>query len=80
MNITFTEMDHSENTKTAIEYAQHLTGVGKNIQLLLANICRENNKTAVSGCWYYNTLSKKTIESSGRYTKARLLKVTFEVE
>lgn len=52
-------------------------GVGRSIQLHLADICRENGFIPVSGCWYYNHLSKKTIESAGRYTKTRLLNVIF---
>ena len=53
-------------------------GIGRSIQLHLADICRENGKTPISGCWYYNHLSKKTIESAGRYTKTRILKVIFK--
>lgn len=52
-------------------------GVGRSIQIHLADICRENNAIPISGCWYYNHLSKKTIESAGRYTKTRLLNVLF---
>lgn len=52
-------------------------GVGRSIQIHLADICRENGKTPISGCWYHNHLSKKTIESAGRYTKTRLLNVHF---
>ena len=52
-------------------------GVGRSIQLHLADICKENGRIPVSGCWYQNHLSKKTIESSGRYTKTRLLNVIF---
>ena len=53
-------------------------GIGRSIQLHLADICRENGFTPISGCWYYNHLSKKTIESAGRYTKTRILKVIFK--
>ncbi len=52
-------------------------GIGRSIQLHLADICRENGAIPISGCWYYNHLSKKTIESAGRYTKTRILKVIF---
>jgi GNAT superfamily N-acetyltransferase len=55
-------------------------GVGRSIQLHLADICRENGKLPLSSCWYYNHLSKKTIESAGRYSKTRLLNVHFAVE
>lgn len=53
-------------------------GVGRSIQIHLADICREQGYTPISGCWYYNHLSKKTIESAGRYTKTRLLNVIFD--
>ena len=53
-------------------------GIGRSIQLHLADICRENGYIPISGCWYYNHLSKKTIESAGRYTKTRMLKVYFQ--
>ena len=52
-------------------------GVGRSIQMHLANIVRENGYIPISGCWYYNHLSKKTIESAGRYSKTRLLNVIF---
>ncbi|PKM61609.1 MAG: hypothetical protein CVU97_06935 [Firmicutes bacterium HGW-Firmicutes-21] len=52
-------------------------GVGRSIQLHLGDICKENDKTPVSGCWYQNPLSKCTIESAGRYSKTRLLDVYF---
>jgi len=52
-------------------------GIGRSIQIHLGDICRENGKIPISGCWYYNHLSKKTIESAGRYTKTRLLNVKF---
>lgn len=50
-------------------------GVGRSIQMHLGNICREKGLIPVSGCWYYNHLSKKTIESAGRYTKTRYLDI-----
>lgn len=52
-------------------------GIGRSIQLHLADICRENGYIPISGCWYYNHLSKKTIESAGRYSRTRLLNVIF---
>lgn len=52
-------------------------GVGRSIQIHLAELCREMGKIPVSGCWYQNHLSKKTIESAGRYSKTRLLNVHF---
>ncbi len=55
-------------------------GIGRSIQLHMADICRENGLIPIAGCWYYNHLSKKTIESTGRFTKTRLLKVIFREE
>lgn len=52
-------------------------GVGRSIQIHLGDICRENGFVPISGCWYHNHLSKKTIESAGRYSKTRLLNVVF---
>ncbi|MDR3645050.1 MAG: hypothetical protein P4M02_08255 [Clostridia bacterium] len=52
-------------------------GVGRSIQMHLADICRENGVIPISGCWYYNHNSKRTIESAGRYSKTRLLNVIF---
>jgi GNAT superfamily N-acetyltransferase len=52
-------------------------GVGRSLQIHLADICREMGKNPVSGCWYYNELSKKTVESAGRHSRVRLLKVWF---
>lgn len=52
-------------------------GVGRSIQIHLADICRELGGKPVAGCWYGNVGSKSTIESAGRYTKTRLLNVSF---
>ena len=53
-------------------------GVGRSIQLHLADLCRENGLIPISGCWYRNENSKRTIESAGRYSKTRLLNVSFK--
>lgn len=52
-------------------------GVGRSIQLHLGDICIERGGIPISGCWYFNHLSKKTITSAGRYTKTRLLNISF---
>ena len=52
-------------------------GVGRSLQIHLADIVRELGGIPISGCWYYNTNSKKTIESAGRYSSGRLLNVLF---
>lgn len=58
--------------------AHRRKGVGRSLQYHLAELCRERGGIPVSGCWYYNHLSKKTIESAGRSTKTRLLNVIFK--
>ena len=52
-------------------------GVGRSIQLHLGDLCRENGVLPIAGCWYRNENSKRTIESVGRYSKTRLLNVSF---
>lgn len=52
-------------------------GVGRSIQLHLADICREMGLIPISGCWAGNHLSKATIQSAGRYSKTRLLNILF---
>lgn len=52
-------------------------GVGRSMQIHLANICYTMGVKPISGCWYYNHNSKKTIESAGRFSKTRLLNVHF---
>ena len=52
-------------------------GYGANILYQLSNIVKSKEKQAISGCWYYNHLSKKTTESAGGYSKTRLLKFYF---
>lgn len=52
-------------------------GIGRSIQLHLADICREHGRTPISGCWYKNHLSRKTIESAGRAMSSLLIKVEF---
>lgn len=40
-------------------------GAGRSILLELKNWSYERNLRPVSGCWYYNTLSRKSLESAG---------------
>lgn len=44
---------------------------------LLREECRRQGLRAVAGCWYYNHLSKKTLERAGMFTQTRLLKIDF---
>jgi hypothetical protein len=57
------------------EYRQK--GYGANILNGLKNIVKSKGKIPVSGCWYYNHNSKKTMESAGAYSKTRLLRFYF---
>lgn len=50
-------------------------GIGKAIIVRLRQWCRERGITPVSGCWYYNEASKRTLERAGMVTKSRLLDV-----
>jgi GNAT superfamily N-acetyltransferase len=52
-------------------------GIGRTIITNLKNWCYENNQIPICGCWYYNTKSKMTLESSGFVTKTRLLNIEF---
>ena len=57
------------------EYRQK--GYGANILNGLKNIVKSKEKIPISGCWYYNHNSKKTMESAGAYSKTRLLRFYF---
>ncbi|MDP3058675.1 MAG: GNAT family N-acetyltransferase, partial [bacterium] len=53
-------------------------GVGKTILWLLKEWCYQRGLKPIAGCWYYNTLSRKTLESVGllpvgRGMRAKLL-------
>ena len=57
--------------------AHRRRGVGRSIQLHLAELCRENGLLPIAGCWYGNQNSKRTLESAGLTSKTRLLNVSF---
>ena len=52
-------------------------GYGANILHGLKTIVQGKGLTAVSGCWYYNHNSKKTMESAGAFSQTRLLNFFF---
>ena len=52
-------------------------GVARSLQMHLAAWCREQGMIPVGGCWYYNEASRNTFYSVGRYSKTRLLNITF---
>jgi RimJ/RimL family protein N-acetyltransferase len=53
------------------------TGVGTATIALLIAECRTLGLRAAAGCWYYNHLSKRTLESAGMVTQTRLLKIEY---
>jgi len=48
-------------------------GVGRTILIQLRKWCNQQGIKPISGCWYYNEASKRTLESAGMVTKTRLL-------
>lgn len=50
---------------------QRKKGVGQMILWHLKEICYEKGITPISGCWYYNTLSRKTLEKANMISIAR---------
>lgn len=52
-------------------------GAGTQTIKLLIRECRKQNIQPVAGCWYYNHLSKKTLERAGMYSQTRLLKIEY---
>jgi GNAT superfamily N-acetyltransferase len=53
------------------------TGVGTATLALLIEECRRHGVRPVAGCWYYNHLSKRTLERAGMVTQTRLLKIEY---
>ncbi len=56
---------------------QRQRGVGSTIVALLIQRCREEGIEPVSGCWYYNHRSRRTLERAGMTSTTRLLKFEF---
>ena len=52
-----------------------LKGAGTATIRLLIDECKKQNVRPIAGCWYYNHLSKKTLERVGMFTQTRLLKI-----
>ncbi|MWC30249.1 GNAT family N-acetyltransferase [Paenibacillus sp. MMS18-CY102] len=50
-------------------------GVGTAIIVALRQWCASRGIRPISGCWYYNEHSKKTLEKAGMVTRTRLLNV-----
>ncbi len=53
------------------------SGVGSATISLLARACRDQGLRPIAGCWYYNHLSKKTLEHAGMFSATRLLKIDY---
>lgn len=52
-------------------------GAGTATLRLLKAECQQKNLRPIAGCWYYNHLSKKTLERAGMFTQTRLLKIDY---
>jgi glucan-binding YG repeat protein len=52
-------------------------GYAGDILYLESQIAEREGYTAISGCWYYNHNSKKSMESIGGFAKSRLLRFYF---
>lgn len=57
--------------------SQRQKGYGALTLKSLRNICHQNDITPIAGCWYYNHLSKKTLQNAGFYSDTRMLKLHF---
>lgn len=57
--------------------AQRNQGIGTAIIAALLDECARRRIMAIAGCWYYNHLSKKTLEKAGMHSQTRLLKVSY---
>ena len=68
-------MDRCIGTGMLTKESQRGRGVGRSIILHLKAMVYELGMTPVPGCWYYNTNSRKTLESAGYITKSKLLRV-----
>lgn len=52
-------------------------GYGKSILWQLNKLARAEGAQPISGCWYYNHNSKKSMEAAGGYSGTRLLRFYF---
>ena len=66
-------MDNCIGPGMLTKESQRRRGVGRSIILHLKEIAYAMGMTPVPGCWYYNTNSRKTLESAGYITKSKLL-------
>ncbi|MEH2255548.1 GNAT family N-acetyltransferase [Nostoc sp.] len=59
-----------------IEHFRHI-GIATATITLLIEECRRRELHPIAGCWYYNHVSKKTLERAGMFTQTRLLKIDY---
>jgi predicted acetyltransferase len=52
-------------------------GAGTQLIRLLIEECNKQGLHPIAGCWYYNHLSKRTLEKAGMFTQTRLFKIDF---
>jgi hypothetical protein len=52
-------------------------GMASNILISLKNVVNAKGLQPISGCWYYNHNSKKSVQSAGLCSKTRLLRIHF---
>ncbi|MEM2899340.1 MAG: GNAT family N-acetyltransferase [Thermoplasmata archaeon] len=55
-----------------------MKGIGTSIIIHLKAWCYSHGLIPISGCWYQNTNSKKTLERAGLISKSRLLNIIFK--
>lgn len=53
------------------------TGIATATITLLIEECRRRGLHPIAGCWYYNHVSKRTLERAGMFTQTRLLKIDY---
>lgn len=60
---------------TSASRRQH--GVGRSTIVYLRGVCHAEGLRPIAGCWYYNDLSRRTLEAAGMTTPTRLLRFEF---
>jgi hypothetical protein len=48
--------------------------IGTSTIVYLRRVCHAEGKRPIAGCWYYNDLSRKTLQAAGMTTPTRLLR------
>jgi hypothetical protein len=71
MDVRFSQVSLAEITPT---FQQHVRSLPSPID---SYICAQQGRRPIAGCWYYNHLSKKTLEKAGLFSQTRLLKFLY---